>query len=835
MKKNIFVFLILVLSIFIVSKNVSAADIKIERGCSSGLFWTYTDCETGKAISHPSAMSVGKNRFALNPDGKGFKVLISGGQGTYKVTANISGGQEFYVADYAGNTNILTLTADAIKQGWTSSGVEIFAPKDIPVSNAWADYIYGGNTFYVIFDTTSFDDSGWIGASDPMGTLKGGETYTVQYNSSSTNWSVTGLNEGSGAVITFGYKTINPKDNKLNLWGRVYSFTADGVVIDGTYGPVGHLSKTEKPVTKFPIAELGSCKSEADCQSFCTKQENMMACISYGEKTGLVTKEQADQSRKFSDVLKGEGPGSCKDKASCEAFCSDLKNIDSCLTFAEKHDLIPAGALKEAKQVASALKAGATMPGGCKDKDSCSSYCAVSANATECLGFAEKAGFVSAEDAALARKVLPLINSGQSPGGCKTKDECQKYCNNDSNTTECLTFAEKAGLISPEDAAMAKKVGGKGPGGCKSKDTCAAFCNDTANQESCFQFAKEHDIIPADKLKQMQDGVNMLKAGLKQSPPEVLQCLKDNFGQGVIGDIEGGKFMPGPEMGAKIKDCFEKNMGKLLDQMKSSLDQATPETIDCLNKELGAGGLDKIKAGATPTSEQGAIFQKCFEAMKTQGMDKFKTGLGQMPPEARACLEDKLGKDKVAAYEKGDNTGAGAEVGKAMQDCAAVLKSSALKMMDDKLNQAPAEIRDCVKSKINDEMMAKIQSGQAGQEVVTSLVTACMANFKPKIPDSFKPENIPQGFSPSDIPTGMPSGFTIPTGDYGPSSGSIPGGMSTGFTPPTGTGTTPPAGMTTPPTGTTAPTVDCSVFAPVPSCSYVPEAVRAQCQKCKGQ
>lgn len=664
-------------------------------------------------------------------------------------------------------------------------------------TNDWSAYINSGKVFYVAFDTATFDDSGWTSIKDPMGTLKAGETYTVQYNPSTTNWSVTGFNEGSGTVGTYNYRTISPNDNKLNLWGRVYTFAADGTVTDSTYGLVGHLRKTAKPETKFPVVELGSCKSESDCQTFCAKQENISACISYGEKTGLITKDQAEQSKKFADVLKGEGPGACKDKNSCEAFCSDLKNIDSCLSFAEKHDLIPAGALKEAKQVASALSAGAKMPGGCTDKNSCSSYCAAPAHAEECLGFAEKAGFINPEDAALARKVLPLINSGQSPGGCKTKDECQKFCNNDSNTTECLTFAEKAGLISPEDAALAKKVGGKGPGGCKSKDTCAAFCNDSANQEACFQFAKQYDIIPADKLQQIQDGLAQMKAGLKQAPPEVLACLKDNFGENIMGQIESGKFMPGPEMGSKIKDCFEKNMGQLIDQMKSALDQATPDTIACLDKELGAGGLDKIKAGATPTPEQGAIFQKCFEAMKTQGMEKLKTGLSQMPPEARACLEQKLGKDKVTAIENGGNVEVGSDVGKAMQDCAGILKSSALKMMEDKLSQAPQEIRDCVKNKIDDSMMAKIQSGAAGQEVITPLITSCMANFKPKIPESFKPENIPEGYKPGDIPSGIPTGIT-----------------------------TPPSGAT--------PSIDCSNFTATPSCSYVPDAVKAQCEQCKG-
>ncbi|MFZ2979175.1 MAG: hypothetical protein WA057_05920, partial [Candidatus Magasanikiibacteriota bacterium] len=109
----------------------------------------------------------------------------------------------------------------------------------------------------------------------------------------------------------------------------------------------------------------------------------------------------------------------------------------------------------------------------------------------------------------------------------------------------------------------------------------------------------------------------------------------------------------------------------------------------------------------------------------------------------------------------------------------------------------------------------------AGQEVVTSLVTACMANFKPKMPESFKPENIPEGFKQSDIPDG--SDFKIPTGGFGPSGDDIP----------TGAGITPPTGIYTPPSGA-VPSINCSNFAAVTSCSYVPEGVRSQCEQCKG-
>jgi hypothetical protein len=266
-----------------------------------------------------------------------------------------------------------------------------------------------------------------------------------------------------------------------------------------------------------------------------------------------------------------------------------------------------------------------------------------------------------------------------------------------------------------------------------------------------------------------------MKAGLAQATPEVLSCLKENFGENIMGQIESGKFMPGPT--------------------------------------------------------QGGLIQKCFQSMMVEGVKKFQAGLSQMPPEARKCLEDKLGKDRVAAYENGQNTNAGPEVGQAMQDCAAVLKASALKMMEDKLSQAPPEIRDCIKGKINDDMMAKIQSGAAGQEVITSLVTVCMANFKPKMPDSFKPENIPQGYSPSDIPSGADFKGS---NNFGPSSGSIPSGMSTGSALPNASSFTPPSGYSTPPAGA-MPSIDCSNFTAVPSCSYVPEVVQDICKKCKGE
>src|SRR3990167_8038633 len=102
---------------------------------------------------------------------------------------------------------------------------------------------------------------------------------------------------------------------------------------------VGAASAQTKSDISFPIAELGNCKSESDCKSYCDKPGNIIACVSFGEKNGLVSAPEAARAREFADVLKGEGPGACKDKEACESYCNDINNVDECLTFAEKHNL----------------------------------------------------------------------------------------------------------------------------------------------------------------------------------------------------------------------------------------------------------------------------------------------------------------------------------------------------------------------------------------------------------------------------------------------------------------------------------------------------------------
>src|SRR3989344_4276070 len=265
----------------------------------------------------------------------------------------------------------------------------------------------------------------------------------------------------------------------------------------------------------YPAAELNGCKNEAECRAFCDDPANIEVCVAFAKKYSLISEEEAGRADKF--IAAGaKGPGGCDSAASCESYCNDISRMDECLAFAERTGLMPPNELEEARKVQAALKSGATLPGGCRNKNECESYCenadhmeearkvliAVKAGAKpppcrgkqacesycseptnfeSCIAFAEAAGLIPAEELADAKKMLVAIQKGVKPPACRGKAECEAYCSDESHFDECLNFAEAAGFIAPEEVEMARKTGGKGPGDCKGREQCEAFCQDPAN------------------------------------------------------------------------------------------------------------------------------------------------------------------------------------------------------------------------------------------------------------------------------------------------------------------------------------------------------------------
>ncbi len=360
---------------------------------------------------------------------------------------------------------------------------------------------------------------------------------------------------------------------------------------------------------KYPIVELGNCANKEACGAYCDQSKNTASCLDFAEKNNLMSKEEVKAAKNF--IASGsKGPGGCTSKESCESYCDDVSRIDECVSFAEKNNLMPPEELAEAKKIQAAVARGVKPPAcgnkkqcdayceepdhmeecinfgaeagfmqgkeledaqkmltavrkgvkppPCKGKEACDEYCSTPANMEVCINFAMEAGFMSEQEKADSQKMLQAVKKGVNPPKCRGKEECDAYCGEEEHFEECVVFAEAAGMMSGEDAAMARKTGGKGPGGCKGKEECESFCNDPNNQETCFSFAKDNGMISEEDLKRMEEGKEGMKKALEQAPPAVLDCLKSEMGAETFEKIKEGTVMPSKEIGDKIGACFEK-------------------------------------------------------------------------------------------------------------------------------------------------------------------------------------------------------------------------------------------------------------------------------------
>ncbi len=360
---------------------------------------------------------------------------------------------------------------------------------------------------------------------------------------------------------------------------------------------------------QYPVKELGNCKDESACKSYCDKPENMKPCIAFAEKNNLMSKEEIEMAKKFL-ATGGKGPGDCRGKDECNAYCNDIAHIDECVTFAVENNLMLPEELEEAKKVQAAIKRGAkpppcgnkkqcdvyceepehmekciafgieagfiqgkeledvqkmlaavkrgVKPPPCKGKEACDAYCSNPDNMEMCMNFAMEAGFMNEQEKADSQKMLQALKKGIKPPNCRGKDECDTYCSQEQNFNECTNFAEAAGFMTPEEAAMARKTGGKGPGNCKGKDECDAFCNNPDNQETCFNFAKDNGMIPEADLKQMEEGQKKFQESMQNLPSEVEDCIKTAVGNDLFEKLKNGQAVPPKDMTEKIGSCFSK-------------------------------------------------------------------------------------------------------------------------------------------------------------------------------------------------------------------------------------------------------------------------------------
>ncbi|MEK7566880.1 MAG: LamG domain-containing protein, partial [Patescibacteria group bacterium] len=371
--------------------------------------------------------------------------------------------------------------------------------------------------------------------------------------------------------------------------------------------------KKEGPLSaediRYPASDLGNCQSETECRSYCDVVDNAKACFTFAKKYNLISEEESQKvADEFLNVK--NGPGGCNSGKSCEDYCSTVDHLDECIDFAEKTGYYSPEELAEARKFQELVKSGAQFPGGCKDRNTCEVYCSDSNHMEECLDFAETSGFMPPDEIAEARKFMALMQQGESPGGCNSKEQCENYCFEESHINECIDFAEKAGVMTAEEAEMVRKIGGKGPGGCRSKAQCDTYCE--ANSEECFNFAKENGMISEDDLVKMREGMARFRDELDKMPPEAVECMKNAAGEENFNKMLAGEPVFDRSLEEKMKSCFT----QVTNDFGQQLSNIPPEAAQCIIDAIGEDGLQKLKDGELDEDLDFGSLEACFKDLQ---------------------------------------------------------------------------------------------------------------------------------------------------------------------------------------------------------------------------
>lgn len=275
----------------------------------------------------------------------------------------------------------------------------------------------------------------------------------------------------------------------------------------------------------YPIPELGNCGSKAECKAFCDKAENQQTCINFAEHQGMFKKEEAKKMRddlsKFKKQVRelGDSPGRCITPAECDAYCRIETHLKECLDYG-----VRIGNMGQAEADKLLEKAGRGGPGGCKSNVECRNYCMDPAREDECLSFATQEGDLSATEAEFLKKAKEIekrarkdpaeegLNKEKAkevlakeagPGGCRNTEECGAYCTEFTHMEECMQFAIKNNLATPQMLQFIKRnmEAGPAPGGCKTKTECEVYCDNSEHSDECMGYMQKQGLVTGEEAQ----------------------------------------------------------------------------------------------------------------------------------------------------------------------------------------------------------------------------------------------------------------------------------------------------------------------------------------------
>lgn len=312
---------------------------------------------------------------------------------------------------------------------------------------------------------------------------------------------------------------------------------------------------------KGQIQGPGGCTDKEQCENYCNDISKVDECILFVEENNLLPPSELQEFKQVQAAIKrGVKPPACKNKEACELYCEEPEHMEECINFGVEAGFLSGEEKENAQKMLQAIQRGVKPP-PCRGRAQCEEFCSQPDNMEQCMTFAMEAGFMSDEEKENSQKMLDALKRGVKPLSCKGKEDCEAYCAEEQHFEECFTFAEAAGFMTAEEAEMARKTGGKGPGDCRGKEECEAFCQNPSNQEICINFAREHGMLSEEDARMMEGGQGEFSRGLDQAPPEVLTCLEDKLGSEMTEKIKQGE-QPTQEVGEILKECFAGMQGQ---------------------------------------------------------------------------------------------------------------------------------------------------------------------------------------------------------------------------------------------------------------------------------
>ncbi len=405
----------------------------------------------------------------------------------------------------------------------------------------------------------------------------------------------------------------------------------------------------------------GKCQNAVECFSYCESAAHTDECWDYAQRHNLTRGYDLETIQRFAKFARegGKFPGNCQGQDACEAYCGDPRHFAECADFGEKVGIMTK---EETDMMRKIARSGLTkFPGNCKNKESCDAYCKVEEHFEECIDFAEKVGMVSKEDVEFARKT-----HGKTPGDCargvtsaeEGRRACSAFCAKTENQPVCMDFAVQMGLITAEDA---KEL--SGGGSLEDFNACLPYINEEMLKcfdvlgKDTFEKMKAGQLPDAPKdLGIMLKGMKEVRACLNRNTddafgdlakdfPDATVCLEKELGPSPIERIKSGRIScrEFPEMQEKIKACFS---GLVESQLDQCLSLSCADVTACFNK-LGGGNKKSDQSQIDPT-----IMKRVDDKINSCVADQIKECLTKDCSEMMACINKfQSGDQKTEAGE----------------------------------------------------------------------------------------------------------------------------------------------------------------------------------------